>query len=81
MEKDPFPPTDGENYTDEVVFGNDQLFKVPPEDMGTPLHSNIGALTFETRRHPDQLGKGTGTLVAPDLVLTAAHNLYNYRTG
>ena len=77
---DPFPPTDCENYTNEVVFGKESLFKVPKEDMDEPLHSNTGALTFKSRKHPE-LGKGTGTLVASDLVLTAAHNLYSYQTG
>ena len=67
-------------YTDEAMFGSDRLFKVPPEDMHKPMHRHIGALTFSSRRTPD-LGKGSGTLISPDLVLTAAHNIYNADTG
>lgn len=35
----------------------------------------IGALTFQVRR--GQVGKGTAVLIANDLILTVAHNIYN----
>ena len=49
--------------------------------METPLHRYIGAITFRSRFNQKQLGKGTGTLISPNLVLTVAHNIYNRNTG
>ena len=42
------------------------------------LHKSIGALIV---RAINGFGKGTGMLISPNLVLTAAHNLYNSTTG
>ena len=50
------------------------------EEMKNPIHKLIGAFTFRSRKS-DLLGKGTGTLISPDLVLTSAHNLYSWQTG
>ena len=80
MDLSPVPPAESGNITNEVVISNDQLFRVPKEDMHQQLHRNIGALTFKSRQFV-QLGKGSGTLISPDLVLTAAHNLYSWQTG
>jgi V8-like Glu-specific endopeptidase len=63
-------------YGDERMFGSDTLYKVPPKDMQKPLHKFTGALTFRSR-NSTALGKGTATLISPDLVLTCAHNIYN----
>ena len=80
MDLSPVPPAESGNISNEVVIGNDQLFRVPEEDMYKQLHRNIGALTFKSRKVA-QLGKGSGTLISPNLVLTAAHNLYSWQTG
>jgi V8-like Glu-specific endopeptidase len=70
-------------YGDEVMFGSDTLFRVPLEDMQKPLHKFTGALIFLTRSKKGSaaLGKGTATLISPNLVLTCAHNVYNQTTG
>jgi V8-like Glu-specific endopeptidase len=72
----PGPFDELEHYSDEYMFSNDALFEVPLERMSQPMHRHIGALLFRTRRH-SQSGKGTGTLISRNLVLTSAHNIYN----
>lgn len=51
----------------------DPLFKFSAEEVKVKPHNLIGALTFKTNR--GQPGKGTGTLLSQNLVLTAAHNV------
>lgn len=53
------------------------LQEVDKNDMTQPLHKWIGALQFQDAG--DVLGIGTGCLISPNIVLTAAHNIYNLR--
>jgi hypothetical protein len=67
-------------YRDEQMFGDDRLFKVPEEHMQRQLHKHIGPLTYRSRQCTF-IGKGTATLISPNLILTSAHNLYSKNTG
>ena len=66
---------DSLNYQDEAMFFQDVLCRIDKEQMETPLHRFIGVLTFRSRTR-EELGRGTGTLISPNLVLTVAHNIY-----
>ena len=47
--------------------------------MGKSIHRHIGPLIF--RNQSDSLlGRGTGVLISPNLVLTAAQNVWSRRT-
>ena len=61
------------------MFCGDQLFPIAKENMGHQRHKHIGALTFQSTKSPIP-GKGSATLISPDLLLTAAHNLYDKET-
>ena len=43
------------------------------EKLKELLHRSVGALTFS---HHNLRGFGSGVLISPDTVLTAAHNIY-----
>ena len=66
-------------FNEEIKIGDEKLFKIPKKDMNNQLHKHIGALLF---LHPGstEIGKGTGVLISPNLVLTVAHNLYHRQT-
>ena len=49
--------------------------------MGKQPYCNIGALTFRSRQNAGLIGKGTGTLISPNLVLTTACCIYSSHTG
>ena len=59
------------------MFGQEVLQEVSQGDMARPLHKWIGALQFTDVG--DVAGIGTGCLISPNIVLTAAHNIYNSR--
>ncbi len=59
-----------------MVKGED-LREVFREEMDKGCHKWIGALTFQVRK--GAVGKGTAVLISRNLILTAAHNLFDRR--
>jgi hypothetical protein len=64
-----------EGFNSEKIVRNEELAFIDSSYLHTLIHRSIGCLTFldGTKR----MGVGTGTVIAPDLVLTAAHNFYD----
>lgn len=48
--------------------------------MSKQLHKHIGVILFRINQ-TSKMGRGTGILISPDLVLTCAHNIYNKFSG
>ena len=65
---------DEDEYNDDAMFGLDKLYQVSEKEMSQPLHRHTGAITFRSRNFKE-LGKGSGCLISPNLVLTVAHNV------
>jgi V8-like Glu-specific endopeptidase len=66
-----------EKSREEKKILNEELFRVDLNDLTNILHRSIVALTFLTPYK--QYAVGTGFLISANLVLTAAHNLYEKR--
>ena len=47
--------------------------------MTDSLHRHIGAIRFKCPTIPG-IGKGSGLLISPNLVLTCGHNVYRRQT-
>lgn len=61
-------------FIDEVMFPGDVLDQLSPEDSVKYPYNCIGVLKSNFYKMPVY---GTAFLIAPDLVLTVAHNIYN----
>ena len=56
---------------------NERLFRVEKKDLESILHRSIAALTFiDGKKQPTA---GSGVFISRNLMLTAAHNLYDRR--
>jgi hypothetical protein len=66
------------SYLTEAQPISDELpQKINAGEMGKPIHRFIGALIFRKKKNQKILGKGTGILISPNLVLTGAQNVWN----
>ena len=66
---------DVHDYMDEDVFFGDKLAEISKEQMKDQKYRNIGALELNHFKYGK--GHGSGVLISRDLVLTAAHNVFN----
>ena len=57
----------------------DGIEEVDPQLMKKQLHRLIGPLDYESI-NTSMAGRATGILIAPNLVLTAAHNVFNNKS-
>jgi V8-like Glu-specific endopeptidase len=68
-----------EDTIEEKLILNEKLFPVEKELLKTFIHQSIGAFTFtNSSKFPCA---GSGVLVSRNLILTAAHNLYDKKTN
>ena len=66
------------SYINEPHPDNSELpQKINAGEMDKPIHRFIGALIFKKKKHHKSVGKGTGILISPNLVLTGAQNVWN----
>jgi hypothetical protein len=64
-----------DSFKEEVCFGESPV-RVDPGAIGELPHRLLGAILMEDKY--GMIGLGTGILISPDLVLTAAHNIFKF---
>jgi V8-like Glu-specific endopeptidase len=67
------------SFVQEKKIYDEDLFLVDESDMKQKLHRSIGALSFLTPNK--RVAAGSGVLISRNLILTAAHNLYDKVKG
>jgi V8-like Glu-specific endopeptidase len=68
-------PDWNKNYENNKLVRNEGIFPVEKQDLKSVMHRSMVALTFlDGMRRPCV---GSGVLISPNLVLTAAHNVYD----
>lgn len=63
------------SYIEEKIIKKNKLMKVSAREMRSGFHRWIGAITFNDCFGRE--GKGSAVLISKNLILTAAHNIYN----
>lgn len=61
----------------QALVNNQRLERVKREKHKTRLHKYTGALLANNEQFGDDIIKGSGILISPDLVLTCAHNVWH----
>jgi hypothetical protein len=64
------------SYLVENILEAEHPIMVNHGAMRQPLHRHIGLLCFRNKEN-DSIGRGTGVLISPNLVLTAAQNVWS----
>ena len=60
------------------MCGNDVLYEVKEKEMKERLHKFIVAIVWRGKNiNIPPVGRGSGVLISPNLVLTVAHNFYH----
>ena len=62
-------------YEEDKPMCTEQLLPVPDELLGTHPYCHIGVLFWRVF-NSTSIGKGTGILISPNLVLTVAQNVF-----
>lgn len=63
------------SYKDEKAILNERISRIEGEKLKEVLHRSIGCITYLDK--DQQIQYGTGFMIASDIVITAAHNLYD----
>ena len=62
------------------MCGTDVLYEVKKKEMRQRMHRFMVAIVWRRTKHGvPSVGRGSGVLISPNLILTVAHNFFHNR--